>query len=76
MTDKRPVTQTNPAVAELQALRRDLVALRDEVSGLRKDVKEKDVTDQVARGASAAIFLWVLIAVALQVLIYILSSSR
>lgn len=61
MTDRRPTPHTNPAVAELQALRRDLVSLRDEVSGLRKDVKEKNLVDQIAKGVTIAMLFWAIV---------------
>jgi hypothetical protein len=61
MTDKRPAPQINPAVVELQALRHDLTALKDEVSGLRKDVKEKNLVDQIAKGVALAMLFWAIV---------------
>lgn len=65
MNTKQPTPATNhavnPAVAELQALRREFSDTRKEIEGLRADLKGKkpiNVTDQVAKGVVIAGFFW------------------
>ncbi|PSB30145.1 hypothetical protein [Stenomitos frigidus] len=77
MNQPKPTPQSiPPSVTELRALRSELALVKEELIGLRSDLKNRkqaDVTDQVAKGVLIAGFLgtatWFLFAILLSGLI-------
>lgn len=72
MTQKPDPNQPSPMLIELQAIRRELEAVQTEVSGLRRDLKDKktfQITDQVAKGVVIAGVFWIVLWNVLQVLL-------
>lgn len=68
MTNPNPSPQ-NPTLIELQALRKEFAALREEVAGVRADMKRPvNITDQVAKGVVIAGLFWFVVVFILQAL--------